>query len=253
MLRLTSSAILASLLTHQQSRMHLLIVARDTSGQTPVMVLLLASHRFLIAVTCLTRAAAPLLIHMHLVAAAVIQSLRLIVEPPVAFQAGFHSVPSLVPLHMHVMSRDFDRCAFLQDRAKALMCRPEFAVECFNSYLKGFTRFFCSPSLKKKLVRSSCIFLSITALFVLLAPCCSLLHMYGISCNSHCHLCSISTRSRFETQPSPACLTYRAPLSQPTGPLFYFSIRGCQRRRCSCRSGRYGANAQDPHVHAARK
>jgi hypothetical protein len=46
---------------------------------------------------------------MHLVAAAFIQLLRRSAHPPAAFQAGFHSVPSLVPLHLHVMSRDFDR------------------------------------------------------------------------------------------------------------------------------------------------
>jgi hypothetical protein len=46
---------------------------------------------------------------MRLVASAFIQRMRAAARPPPAFQAGFHSVPSLVPLHMHVMGRDFDR------------------------------------------------------------------------------------------------------------------------------------------------
>ncbi len=48
---------------------------------------------------------------MHNVAQAFVCMLRRGSQPPdVPLQAGFHSVPSLVPLHMHVMSRDFDRC-----------------------------------------------------------------------------------------------------------------------------------------------
>jgi hypothetical protein len=49
---------------------------------------------------------------MHRVAVAFLHLFRKKLQPAaLAFQAGFHSVPSLVPLHMHVMSRDFDRCA----------------------------------------------------------------------------------------------------------------------------------------------
>lgn len=89
--------------------MHLLIVARDSSGDSPSLPLPCAAHPSPTAVTLLPRAAAPLLAHMCLVASAFIQRLRVTAAPPLAFQAGFHSVPSLVPLHMHVMGRDFDR------------------------------------------------------------------------------------------------------------------------------------------------
>ena len=109
--------------------MHLLLVARDLSGETPELlfsirsayaVVSLAHSRVLARalshgfvprpVDTLPQARASLLIHMHNVAQAFVCLLRRGLQlESVAFQTGFHSVPSLVPLHMHVMSRDFDR------------------------------------------------------------------------------------------------------------------------------------------------
>jgi hypothetical protein len=139
------------LLTHTQARVHLLIVARDVSGE----LLLSNGHLCMRArpliltayfrpVTHLPLATASLLVHMHRVALAFVHRLRRSLQPAaVAFQAGFHSVPSLVPLHMHVMSRDFDRYT------NGLCCWYSISP----LYRNVFTPFACSPSLKKKLVR----------------------------------------------------------------------------------------------------
>ena len=117
----SSSASLPWLLLREQARIHLLIVARDISGTIPPLMTLCAtaatyhmriSYRHLDVVTRLSWASAPLLLHMHRVALAFVDRLRQNEHPhAAAFQAGFHSIPSLVPLHMHVMSRDFDRYA----------------------------------------------------------------------------------------------------------------------------------------------
>jgi len=108
-----------------------------------------ASHP---AVTHLPRAASSLLLHMRCIALALIQHLRQSLQPPgAAFQSGFHSVPSLVPLHMHVMSRDFDRCAHVlaHDVAMYMLFEPLYLCIAIVSV----TRVICSLSLKKKLVR----------------------------------------------------------------------------------------------------
>ena len=110
--------------------MHLLLVARDLSGETPEFLCSIRSAYAVVShvhssvleralshglvlppVDTLPQARASLLIHMHNVAQAFVCLLRRGLQlESVALQAGFHSVPSLVPLHMHVMSRDFDRC-----------------------------------------------------------------------------------------------------------------------------------------------
>lgn len=63
-------------------------------------------------------------------------------------------------------------------------------------------------------------------------------------------LCSISTPSRFETQPR---FSHAAPLTLPTAAVFHFSQRCCCRRGRCRGPGSNGADAEGANVNAARE
>ena len=200
-----------------------------------------ASHT---AVTHLPRAASSLLLHMRCIALALIQHLRQSLQPPVAaFQAGFHSVPSLVPLHMHVMSRDFDRCAHVLAHAVAMHIFFEPLYWCMATVV--VTRVVCSPSLKKKLVRCTP-----ASTF---APTRALMSL--VRSTTHTQITNIAFIAALQFLPGSAPAELRAPLhaalaplSVLAGSLFHFGGgRSCRCRRCH-RPGCHGTHAQGCNV-----
>jgi aprataxin len=62
------------------------------------------------------------------VAADIVAHLKRTTHPGVMFQCGFHAVPSLQPLHLHVMSTDVERSANLKTKRHYLTFTTKFFV-----------------------------------------------------------------------------------------------------------------------------
>lgn len=96
-----------------KGRQHWLVLARDERLEGPL---------------CLAAGDAPLLEHMAAVARRKAGELRQR-DPSLRFRLGFHAVPSLRQLHMHVISQDFDSACLKHKKHWNSFTHPSFFLD----------------------------------------------------------------------------------------------------------------------------